>query len=77
MKKGEEKMKKRILSYLTLLCMLAVLLPANMITVSAYTGTKHGDYLYYQIEENGEVTITDCDESATEIDIPAEIEEKK
>lgn len=70
-------MKKRILSFLTLLCIAVALLPANMITVSAYTGTNYSDYLYYQVESNGEVTITDCDESATEVEIPSEIDGKK
>lgn len=66
-------MKKKILSLLTMLCMVAVLLPVNMITVSAYTGTKYGDYLYYS-KSSDSVTITDCDSAATEIVIPSEID---
>lgn len=70
-------MKKRILCFLTTLLMLTALLSTNMITVSAYNGTKYNDYLYYKVKNNGEVTITDCDESVTEIVIPAEIDGKK
>lgn len=69
-------MKKRILSFLTILCMITVLLPMNMATVSAYTGTKYGDYLYYRAS-NGEIAITDCDKSATDIVIPSTIDGQK
>lgn len=50
-------------------------------TVSAeYTGLKYDDYLYYmkidmdKDEVYDYVEITDCDETATEVDIPAEID---
>ncbi len=65
-------MKKKILSFITLLCIVTILLPTNITTVSAYTGTKYGDYLYYT-ESNGEVQITDCDETAKTITIPSTI----
>lgn len=45
-------------------------------SVLAESGIKYGDYLYY-IETNGEIEITDCDEKATTIEIPSEIEGKK
>lgn len=67
-------MKRKILSCLVLLCMVVTLLPTNMIMVSAYNETKYDDYLYYRVESNGEVTITDCDSSATEVEIPSEID---
>ena len=43
----------------------------GMLSVSA---EKYGDYLYYKVS-NDEVTITDCDETATTIEIPATIGE--
>ena len=44
------------------------------ITATAYTGTQYGDYLYYIINDDNTITITDCDESAVNIDIPAQID---
>ena len=61
---------KKFLSILLISSMICMVIP---ITISAEDGTKYGDYLYYEIDDNS-VTITDCDESATEITIPSEIE---
>lgn len=63
-------MKKRILSIVLAMSMLAAFMP-----IIANAETKYGDYLYYAINsDNTAVTITDCDESATEIVIPNKIE---
>lgn len=52
--------------------MLVAFMP---IIAIAETGSKYGDYLYYQINsDNTAVTITDCDTSAISIFIPDEIE---
>lgn len=62
-------MKKNFLLSFMLICISIFVF--GILTVSAYNETKYGDYLYYRVEDNGEVTITDCDERATEIIIPA------
>lgn len=62
---------KRLSCLLLSLSMLAAFAP---IMASAETGTKYGDYLYYEVNEEGTaVTITDCDTTATEIEIPSKI----
>lgn len=68
-------MKKRILSLLTMLCMITALLPTN---ITVFAAERSGD-LYYQVETNGTITITDCYEytKATKIEIPSEIDGKK
>lgn len=65
-------MKKKILLSFILICIS--IFAFGMLTVSAETTGTYGD-LTYKIE-NGEITITDCDESATEIEIPEEIDGK-
>ena len=65
-------MKRKILSVLLTLCMLAAFLPCG---VSAEE-KKYGNLLFYEINENGDgVTITDCDEGAEgKMEIPDKIE---
>ena len=51
-------MKKKILLFmLTCISVFAF----RVLSVSAETGTKYGDYLYYKVS-NSEVSITDCNE---------------
>lgn len=65
-------MKKRILGMTLAFAMMIGYAP---VATRAETGTKYGDYLYYEVNsDNTAVTITDCDESASEITIPNEIE---
>ena len=61
-------MKKRVLSFVLALTMICALIPG---VVSAYT--QYGDYLYYKINNDNTVTITDCDIYAVSIDIPSQI----
>lgn len=45
---------------------------------AAENGTKYGDYLYYEVNSDDTVTITDCDQEAQgSIEIPSEIEGKR
>ena len=60
-------MKKKNLISFMLVCI--GIFAFGVLGVSAETGTKYGDYLYYTVS-NGEVTITDCDESAENVKIP-------
>ncbi len=54
---------------------LAMLMLTAFMPIMASAETKYGDYLYYKInKDNTAVTITYCDETATEIEIPSEIE---
>lgn len=59
MKKGEEKMKKRILSLLTMLCIVVALLPVN---VTAFTSIVDsgicGDNLTWTLDDAGTLTIS-------------------
>ncbi len=65
-------MKKRFLSIVLVLSMLLAIVP---ITAGAETGTKYGDYLYYEVNgDNTAVTITDCSREAKAVEIPSEIE---
>lgn len=65
-------MNRKFLSIMLALSMLCAFMP---IMSSAETGTKFGDYLYYEVNADGTaVTITDCDTTATAVDIPSEIE---
>ena len=67
-------MKKKILLSFVLVCIS--IFAFETLSVSAYTDPKYEDTpLYYQVS-NGEVTITDCDTSATIIEIPTAIEGK-
>ena len=67
-------MKKKILLSFMLICVSVFAL--GVLSVSAYTGTQYGDTpLYYEVS-NGEVTITDCDETAKTIEIPSTIDGK-
>ncbi len=52
--------------------MTVSLLSANIITSSAYSEIKYGDYMYYCVENSEKVTITGCDNAAKEIVIPSE-----
>lgn len=64
-------MNKKLLSLALALSMLTAFMS---IISSAETGTKYGDYLYYEINEDGTaITITDCDQSSTVVEIPSEI----
>lgn len=63
-------MKKKILLSFMLICISVFAFGA--LSVSA---EKYGDYLYYTVS-NDEVTITDCDETAETIEIPATIDGK-
>ncbi len=67
---GRQKMKKKILLSLILMCISIFAL--GSISISAYTGTKY-ENLYYT-KSNGEITITDCIESTTIITIPDKID---
>ena len=62
-------MKKITRKSLALLLTAMMLFSAVPLTASAAT---YGDLTYFV--SNGEVTITDCNESATEVEIPAEID---
>ena len=66
-------MKRKFLSTLLALCMLTAFVP---VAARAYYGTQYGDWLYYEVNENGDgVIITDCDSNASgEIVIPDEID---
>ena len=66
-------MKKRILTALLTLCMLASFVPCAAV---AYDEMKYGEYLYYRINEDGlSVRITDCDENITgDVTVPSEID---
>lgn len=65
-------MKRKIVGLFAVMAMLVGCLPAM---ASSEIGIKYGDYLYYQInEDNATVTITDCDQTATKLEIPGEIE---
>lgn len=66
-------MRRKILSTLLALCMLTAFVP---VAARAYYGTQYGDYLYYEVNENGDgITITGCDSNASgEIVIPDEID---
>ena len=66
-------MKRRLVSLLVVLTMLCAFVPA--VQVSAY-GIKYGDYLYYKVNDDNTVTITDCDENATSVAIPSAIDGK-
>lgn len=82
-------MKKKLLSILTSAVMAAACLgggfselTSGLILVNAeeYNGTPYGNYLYYKtVDEDGDgtddyVSITDCDSSAVEVEIPTEID---
>lgn len=67
---------KKFLRYLIMFSIAIGLLSANIITSLAYSEIKYGDYMYYCVENSVEVTITDCDNAATEIVIPSEIDGK-
>lgn len=69
-RKGDFELKKKILLSFMFVCISIFAFSA--ISVSA---EKYGDYLYYTVS-NDEVTITDCDETATTIEIPATIDGK-
>ena len=69
-------MKRRILSILLLAALVIGLLPQGILSVSAYSDTDiaypvKGGNLYF---DKATGTITDCDESVTKADIPAQIE---
>lgn len=65
-------MKKRFIMIFAVMAMLLCL----PIIANAETGSKYGDYLYYEVNsDNTGITITDCDEAATEIVIPNIIDE--
>ncbi|MGN1307246.1 MAG: leucine-rich repeat protein [Faecousia sp.] len=69
-------MKRRILSILLLAALVLGLLPQRMLSVSAYSETDiaypvEGGNLYF---DKATGTITDCDNSVTGADIPAEID---
>ena len=69
-------MKQKIISLLLLAALVIGLLPQGTLSVNAYSGTDiaytvEGGNLYFD-KETG--TITDCDESVTKADIPAQIE---
>ena len=65
-------MRRKFLSTLLALCMLTAFVPC---AARAETGTKYGDYLYYEVNDDGTgITITDCDTAATDIIIPDRIE---
>ena len=65
-------MKKRILGSMLVFCIFAAFMPC---IVQAETGTKYGEYLYYEVNADGTgITITDCDSNASgAIVIPDEI----
>ena len=63
---------KKFLSLVMALIIVAALFP---ITATAYTGTQYGD-LYYEINSDNTITITDCNENAVSVDIPAKINGK-
>ena len=63
---------KKFLSLVMALTIITALFP---ITVNAYTGTQYGD-LYYKINNDNTITITDCNENAVNVDIPAKINGK-
>lgn len=60
-------MKRKILSLVMLIC-----ISISLFGVMPVSALKYGDYLYYEIS-GGTVTITDCEETATEIEIPSKI----
>ena len=69
-------MKRRVLSMTLVLCMLCTLLPASLPAAQAYSETDvacpvEGGNIYFD-KETG--TVTDCDDSVTSADIPAEID---
>ena len=69
-------MKRRILSILLLAAMMIGLLPQGILSVSAYSETDiaypvEGGNLYF---DKATGTITDCDNSVTGADIPAQID---
>lgn len=65
-------MKKRILGIVLIL--LSLLMSCVPVIADAETNLKYDNCLYYEVNgDNTEVTITDCDTSATEIVIPSEI----
>lgn len=65
-------MKKRFIMLFAVMAMLLCL----PIIANAETGSKYGDYLYYEVNgDNTGITITDCDKAATEIVIPNVIDE--
>lgn len=67
-------MKKRILSLFLVLSLMASLIAALPVSVSAYNGTYSSGVLYYDIS-NGEVTITGCKSDASgAIEIPANLD---
>lgn len=66
-------MKRKLLSIFMVIAM--GLCAIGTISVSAYGSTQYGQFLYYT-ESNDEITITDCDTSATEIVIPEKINGK-
>ena len=69
-------MKRRILSILLLAALVIALLPQSILSVSAY---NEGD-IAYPVEggniyfDEGTGTITDCDETVTKAEIPAQID---
>ena len=63
---------KKFLSLVMALTIITALFP---ITANAYTGTQYGD-LYYEINYDNTITITDCNENAVSVDIPAKINGK-
>ena len=69
-------MKQRVVSMLILTALLLALLPQGVLPVSAYSDTDiayavEGGNIYFD-KETG--TITDCDNTVTSADIPAEID---
>ncbi len=63
---------KRILSFV-LSCIVALSVIAPSLGVRAYTGDYMYKDIYYNIINDSTITITDCNESAESVDIPATI----
>ena len=59
--------------FLSVILCAIMILPAIPITVGAERGTRYGDYLYYE-KYYDYIEITGCEENATSVDIPAEID---
>lgn len=75
------KLNRKITSVLTAaVCGISSTVSGGFLTLVVEAEKNYGDYLYYQqIDENYDGTydyikITDCDESAAEIEIPSEID---
>lgn len=67
-------MKRKILGFVLIFCMLSVFVPYVTVTAE-YIGTQYGEYLYYEINDKGTITIMDCNEHVSgELTIPSEID---